>query len=79
MLLTTFFLLGAAAVARMAYACVSGHTFDLRSASLLGLCVVGGLISYWRVSKRAEDFAKSVYDLFLAQSAKAASTAPPAK
>jgi len=79
MLLTTFLLLGAAAIARMAYACVSGHTFDLRSAYLLGLCVVGGVISYWRVTKRAEDFAKSVYDLFLAQSAKAAPLGPGAK
>jgi hypothetical protein len=71
-LLTTFFLLGASAAARMAYAFFLGHSLDLRFGSLLSLCVVGALISYWRVAKRAEDFAKSVYDLFLAQSAKAA-------
>lgn len=68
-LLTTFSLLGAAALVRVAEASVSTRTFDLRAASFLAFCVVGGLISYWRVTKRAEDFAKAVYDLFLAQAA----------
>lgn len=67
-LLTMFVLLGVAAAARVTYACISTRSLELSSVGLGGLCVVGRLISYWRVTKRAEDFAKSVYDLFLAQS-----------
>ncbi len=49
---------------------MSTRHFAPTAASLVAFSVVAGLISYWRVTKRAEDFARSVYDLFLAQSAK---------
>ncbi len=69
-LLTTFILLGVAALIRLTEAFASARRFDLTAASLFAFSFVAGLISYWRVTKRAEDFARSVYDLFLAQSAK---------
>lgn len=41
-----------------------GVTGD-RHLSLLA-CAVGATVTYWRVRKRGEDFAKAVYDVFLA-------------
>jgi hypothetical protein len=39
-----------------------------RGISLL-MCAAGATVTYWRVRKRGEDFAKAVYDVFLANHA----------
>jgi hypothetical protein len=65
-LLTTFALLVLVSVSRLFWLYNSGEGFSLQVALLGGLATAGAVISYWRVTKRGEDFAKSVYDVFLA-------------
>lgn len=65
-LLTMFALLGTASVWKLWSFYRSGLGFDVEAAVALGLFVLGVIISYYRVTKRGEDFARAVYDVFLA-------------
>jgi hypothetical protein len=65
-LLTVFVILVLAIAARILVEYQAQHLFDWRT-GLFGLgCLVGAVISYLRVKKRADDFARSVFDVFLA-------------
>jgi hypothetical protein len=65
-LLTTFVLLAVVCVWNLWSLYRSGFGFDVQTAMTLGVVVIGGVITYFRVTKRGEDFAKAVYDVFLA-------------
>ena len=43
-----------------------GHGFSVEAGVFFVLSLVGVMVSYWRVTKRGEDFARAVYDVFLA-------------
>ena len=59
-LLTTFILLMLLSGWKMIDSC-----FQIEAILLFILFFFGTVISYWRVVKRADDFAKSVYDVFI--------------
>lgn len=65
-LLTTFALLIVVIAGKLLITYQLEHVFDFTAAGFGVVCAVGMMISYWRVTKRGEDFAKSVYDVFLA-------------
>jgi len=65
-LLTTFALLATASIWKLWSVYRSGLGFDSEATLVLGLFVLGVIISYYRVTKRGEDFARAVYDVFLA-------------
>jgi hypothetical protein len=64
-LLTTFVLLTVACVWKLWSLYRSGFGFDSQAAITLSFLVLGGIVTYCRVTKRGEDFAKAVYDVFL--------------
>ena len=72
-LLTTFVLLAVACVWNLWSLYRLGLGFDSQTAITLILFVLGGIVTYCRVTKRGEDFAKAVYDVFLANFGKQAS------
>jgi len=65
-LLTTFALLIIASLWRLWSLYKLGSDFDNSVVIPLAFFVLGAIISYYRVTKRGEDFAKAVYDVFLA-------------
>jgi hypothetical protein len=65
-LLTTFVLLVVVSVCRTVWLYTSGRGLNAQVGLLGGLSIIGAIISYGRVTKRGEDFAKAVYDVFLA-------------
>jgi len=65
-LLTTFALLVVVGIWKLWSVYQSGLGFDNEAAVVLGSSVLGTIISYYRVTKRGEDFARAVYDVFLA-------------
>ena len=65
-LLTTFVLLATASVWKLWLLHRSGHGFDNETGVALGLFMLGGLVTYYRVTRRGEDFARAVYDVMLA-------------
>lgn len=67
-LLTVFIMIIVIAVTTMIFADVKENRLML---AVGVFSLVGTTISYWRVKKRADDFAKSVYDLFLVHYGKA--------
>ena len=69
-LLTTFALLATASVWKLWSLHRSGLGFNNEAAVALGLFVLSAIISYYRVTKRGEDFARAVYDAFLANFAR---------
>ena len=64
-LLTTFALLIIVSLWRLGVGYTRGMV-PVPGYFTLGLGIAGAVISYWRVTKRGEDFAKAVYDVFLA-------------
>jgi hypothetical protein len=43
-----------------------GLAAEARMVAFFLACLLGATVSYWRTTKRGEDFALCVYDLFLA-------------
>ncbi|HEV8640983.1 MAG TPA: hypothetical protein VGV13_07790 [Methylomirabilota bacterium] len=64
-LLTTFVLLLIVSSSRLALTYRDG-ALSAPGYLALGVAIVGTVVSYWRVTKRGEDFAKAVYDVLLA-------------
>ncbi|MBI4526584.1 MAG: hypothetical protein HY695_22520 [Deltaproteobacteria bacterium] len=65
-LLTTFALLVTAGVWTLWPLHRSGLGLDAETVLTLGLFILGAIISYYRAMKRGEDFARAVYDVFIA-------------
>jgi hypothetical protein len=61
-LLTTFTLLFLINIGFLIFGCPKNGTLSL---GILVFSFVGAVVSYFRTKKRGEDFAKSIYDLFL--------------
>lgn len=74
-LMTTFGLLVMALVGRVLIEYYIGTGLNVQAVIVGGLCMAGVVVSYWRVTKRGEDFARAVYDVFLANY-RSAGTAP---
>lgn len=65
-LLTTFVLLTVVVGWKVVAKYRLEQVLDLRGMVFGAVCVIATIISYWRVTKRGEDFARAVYDVFLA-------------
>ena len=70
LLLTTFSLLSILAAIETVHAWLSARFLDVAGLAVLVFSLGGALISYWRVEKRAQDFAGAVYDVFLANASR---------
>jgi hypothetical protein len=63
---TTFALLVLVSVGRIIWHYGLGRGFDVNVALLCAASLLGAVISCWRVTTRGEEFARAVYDVFLA-------------
>ncbi len=64
-LLTTFLLLALMSAGRVVWLWAAHSEVRLTMLAFSAACVAAAVVAYWRVTKRGEDFAKSVLDVFL--------------
>lgn len=68
-LLTTFTLLLVIAIGVAVMRAVRGLPFQTTQTRDIAVLTICAVVSYWRMKRRADDFARSVYDAFLASCA----------